>query len=109
VTVRGIIVDYYEQRGLVWPANSYEALAWAHTELAEVYEMLLARSGNWVRNNPEDHPPFAIKALAEEYGDVIMMVMVAAHLDWIDPIKELKEKIERKLKEHYEQGEQGRK
>lgn len=89
---------YYNERGLVWP-NSWEALGWASTELGEVYETLLA-DGNWVRNNPDDHPEtFDSDKFAEELGDGIMMLQVAGKVRGVDPLQSLYDKMERKLNE----------
>lgn len=90
------IDKYYTARNLVHP-NSWQALAWAATELGEVYEILLAE-GNWVRNNPEKHPEtFDSESFAEELGDVIMMVQKAGMARGVDPLGALYEKIKRKL------------
>jgi|WetSurMetagenome_2_1015567.scaffolds.fasta_scaffold21971_7 NTP pyrophosphatase (non-canonical NTP hydrolase) len=91
------ILQYYKGRQLKLP-DAWESLAFATTELGEVYELLLARKGGWTRNNPENKPTFSREALAEELGDVIMMVMVAGISEGVDPIDALESKIERKLK-----------
>ena len=94
-----LIREYYEQRGLVWPADANEALDWAITELAEVKELLLARRGGWVRNNPEAHPDFNRQLLAVELGDLVMMTLVAGMVEGVDPLEALTSKINRKLKQ----------
>jgi hypothetical protein len=91
-----IILDYYDKRGLNFP-NTWESLGWANTELGEVYEQLLAKNSNWVRNNPQDHPPFEKEKFSEEISDVIMMLMVAGYNEGVNPIQSLKDKINRKL------------
>ena len=92
------IIEYYKKRNLKIP-NVWEALAWVHTEMAEIYELILAREGGWVRNNPDSHAPFDKEKLAEEIGDTIFMLMVAAIVEGVDPVKAMKEKMSRKLKE----------
>jgi len=92
------IIRYYSERGLVWPKDAFEALAWAHTELGEVYELLLARK-DWVRNNPGDIEEFSPVRFAEELGDVLMMVVVAGLVENVDPFIALQRKMERKLHE----------
>jgi len=91
-----VLESYWDKRGLVEP-NSWESLAWAATEMGEVYEILLA-DGDWVRNNPERHPEtFDSEKFAEELGDVIMMVQKAGMARGVDPLQALYNKIERKL------------
>lgn len=92
-----IIIDYFDKRGLVYPDNSWQALGFATTEMGEVYELLLDRDKNWIRNNPEDKPKFNKEDLSEELGDVIMMIMLAGYVEGVNPIQSLKDKIQRKL------------
>lgn len=92
-----IIVDYFDKCSLKYAGNSWEALAFASTELGEVYELLLDRQGGWVRNNPDDKSKFSEQKLAEELGDVIMMIMLAGYVEGVNPIQALKDKINRKL------------
>jgi len=92
-----MVGNYFHERGLKWPENADEALMWAQTELAEAYELLLARKGGWTRNNPEEHPPFDNQKLAEELGDAIMMIIVAGIVEGIFPLAALRRKIECKL------------
>jgi NTP pyrophosphatase (non-canonical NTP hydrolase) len=91
-----IINDYYTQRGLKFP-DSWQALAFATTEMGEAYEFLLQRDGGWVRNNPESKPVWDQQAFAEELGDLIMMVVVAGIAEGVDPIQAMLGKMERKL------------
>lgn len=88
---------YFKKRGLVHP-DIWSALGWAQTELGEVYEVLLSR-GNWVRNNPQDHPVKTDNDLAEELGDVIFMLIIAGIEVGVDPIQAMRDKMKRKLKE----------
>jgi NTP pyrophosphatase (non-canonical NTP hydrolase) len=91
-----IIDHYYNQRGYVWP-DFADAMKFIQTELGEVYELDLARSANYVRNNPQNKPQFDLEALAEELGDVLMMVMVAGMVEGVDPMQALEDKLQRKL------------
>jgi hypothetical protein len=90
-----MIAEYYEQRGLKWPADADEALDWLLTELAEAKELLLAREGGWVRNNPEAHPAFNDNLLEAELGDIVMMALVAGMVEGLDPLSALAEKMRR--------------
>ena len=92
------IFEYYQLRKQKWP-NVDEAMQWVETECAEVYELLLARKGGWVRNNPASKPEFSKEALAEELGDAIMMLLVAGYVEEADPLEALLEKMDRKLSE----------
>lgn len=96
-TLVALVETYYAHRDLKWP-TTIQALMWAQTELAEVYELLLARDGGWVRNNPESKEAFSKERLAEELGDTIMMLFVAGIIEGVDPIAALKNKIESKMK-----------
>lgn len=93
------IKGYYQLRGLKWPTTE-EALMWLQTELAEVYELLLAKAGGWIRNNPDSKEVYIDDRLAEELGDVIMMAIVAGVQSNVDPITALLNKIQRKEGEH---------
>lgn len=97
-SLANLIIDYYNKRHLTWP-NFDNAMKFVQTELAEVYEIDLDRSGNWVRNHPENKPKFDKEALAEELGDAIFMLVVAGLAEGVDPITAMKNKMERKLEE----------
>lgn len=96
MTLVEIITDYYNKRGLTWP-NFDNAMKFALTEIAEVFELDLARTGGWVRNNPQNKPEFDKDKLATELGDAIMMLMVAGIAEGVDPIDALNKKISKKL------------
>lgn len=91
-----LITEFYNERNLKFP-NSQEALAFVHTELGEVYELLLSRVGGWTRNNPETKPKFSKEELGRELGDAIMMLIVAGMAEGVDPLKSLEEKIRIKM------------
>ena len=93
-----LIRAYYEQRGLTFPSFD-NAMKFVQTELAEVYELDLARIGGWVRNNPQNKPQFSREALAEELGDAIFMLVVAGIAEGVDPIQAMRNKMQRKLEE----------
>ena len=91
-TINELIREHYRVRKQKWPTLE-EALMWAQTELAEVYELLLAKEGGWVRNNPDKHPPYSDEALAEELGDAILMLLVAGYVTDVDPLVAMIKKI----------------
>jgi hypothetical protein len=93
-----LILYYYEQCKLEWP-NFENAMKFVQTELGEVYELDLARSGNWVRNNPQNKPDFNKEELARELGDAIMMLIVAGLSENVNPLSALYEKLQNKLVE----------
>lgn len=91
------IVHYFNRRRLVWPTDADTALQFALTEMAEATELLLARKANWKRNNPGEKPAFDKDALAEEFGDIAMMVIVAGLVEGLSPLTALQAKMKRKL------------
>jgi hypothetical protein len=91
------ITLYYEARGYAEP-TTYEAMAWAQTEIAEAYEILLA-SKQWVRNHPEDHPTrFDAYQFGKELGDAVMMLLKAGFTVGVDPLVCLEETLRRIVK-----------
>lgn len=90
------IAEYYEKRELVKPSLS-EALDWVQTEMGEVYEVKMSWDPKWIRNNPKDHPVKTKEDLAEEIGDVILMLMAAGMAEGVDPIDALEAKMKSKL------------
>jgi hypothetical protein len=96
LTMVEIVKYYYEQRGLKWP-DFNDAMKFVQTELAEVYELDLARTSGWVRNNPDSKPEYNKEDMAEELGDAIMMLLVAGIVEEVDPIQALINKMNRKL------------
>jgi NTP pyrophosphatase (non-canonical NTP hydrolase) len=97
-SITKIVQDYYEVRKLVKP-TIWEALGWVSAELGEVYEVIMSWSPKWVRNNPQDHPVKTKEDLAEELGDVILMVIAAGLSEGVDPLEAMLNKIARKTKE----------
>jgi len=86
------IKEYYTIRNYVWPTVD-EALKWHEAEMGEVYELLLAQVGGWVRNHPEDHPPYSDEAFEEEIGDAIFMLLVAGIKAGLDPLGNMLNKM----------------
>jgi NTP pyrophosphatase (non-canonical NTP hydrolase) len=97
--LKDFIIRYFEMRGLTWP-NFDAAMKFVQTELGEVYELDLARINGWVRNNPQTKLSFSKEQLAEELGDVIMMIMVAGIVEGIDPLNALINKMYKKIGGH---------
>ncbi len=90
------IAAYYAVRGYMYP-DTWQALGFLNTELGEVYEVLIAEKGGFVRNNPQNKPPYSTEKLGEELGDVIMMAMVAGMVRGVNPARSLTAKIRRKV------------
>lgn len=90
------VLSYFEARQLKMPETEYQALGFLNTELGEAYELLLARSSGWVRNNPQDKSGYSDEKFAEELGDVIMMAIITGHVAGVDALEALKAKIVRK-------------
>ena len=96
----GAVVQYFKLRGYKIPTIN-EALMFAHTELGEAYELLLAREGGWIRNHPGSKPKYSPEALAEELCDAIMMLAIAGWAMHVNPIDALRAKMMRKLREKF--------
>ena len=94
------IRDYYDIRGLKWPTFD-DAMKFAHTEIAEVYELDLARTGGYVRNHPENKPIYSPEKLSEELGDAILMLIVAGIVEGVNPLQSLLTKIGGKVRQDY--------
>jgi NTP pyrophosphatase (non-canonical NTP hydrolase) len=86
---------YREEKGKKIPDHPYRAMAFATTEMGEAYELLLARDGGWVRNNPEKKEEYTAERFGEELGDAIAMLMFAGYVEGIDPLLSIKEKLSR--------------
>ena len=95
-SLQNFVVNYYIARGLQWPTLD-QALQWHETEMGEVYEILLARVGGWVRNDPTRERPSDSESLATELGDAIMMLLVAGIVAGVNPLEALRKKMERKI------------
>jgi NTP pyrophosphatase (non-canonical NTP hydrolase) len=93
----GLIDRYYEYRNLTRPTPE-QAMMWAASELGECFDMLLSKH-QWVRNNPDKHPPFTQVGFGEECGDLIMMLIVSAQGEGVDPFECLESKLLRKMGE----------
>ncbi len=96
VSLVELVKYYYEKRGLTYP-NFDNSMKFVATEIAEVYELDLARTGGWIRNNPQSKPSYSKESMAEELGDAIMMLIVAGIQEGVDPIDAMTSKIKKKL------------
>lgn len=86
------IQEYYTKRGLAYP-DLKSASMFLACEAAEVMDAVLRMEPHWIRNNQRQVD------LAEELGDVLMMVLVTASVADIDPVAALEAKLDRKLSE----------
>ena len=96
MSLTDVITEYYKARDLKWP-DAWEALAWAQTELGEVYELLLAQRGGWIRNNPSDKQSYSPNAFADELADALMMLIVAGMTRDVDPVEWLRHRLENEI------------
>jgi len=90
------VEEYFKARNLKIP-TFFEAMAWMQTEVGETYEVWLAKF-NFARNNPEAHPPFSEEKLAEELGDVLLMIMVAGLTQGVNPLWAMLRKMSKHIK-----------
>ena len=91
-----MIERYYETRGYRWP-SAQEAILWTITELGEVCELLLARTVEWVRNNPDDKEKYSPERVEEELADAVMMLLVAGIVSDGAPLIALRRKMQKWL------------
>jgi hypothetical protein len=70
-----------------------DALGFIVTELAEVWELDLAREP-YIRNHPEDKEPFTKERFAEELGDVVYMCIIAGSIEHVDVIDAMYKKMQ---------------
>ena len=93
MTLTSLIRSHYTLTEKVYP-DTWQALAWAITELGEAFELLLNEDPpGWVRNHPDEKEPYSPERLEEELGDVMMRVQVAGMVRGLDPFSALVEKI----------------
>lgn len=89
-SIRDVILRYYEFRGLSMPAEA-QAFQFLVSEIGELADALVSSNGNWVRNNPDRE-----RSIADEAGDVLMMLYVTLMERGIDPYEAMLEKFKRK-------------
>lgn len=85
-----LILDFYAAKDLVWPDDFWKAMAFAHTEMSEAFEVMLAKD-TWKRNNPENKPIYTLSDLEKELSQAIMMIQVAGMCMDVDPLLRLEE------------------
>lgn len=86
-------------KGYVHPTY-LEALAFHDTEVAEANEIYFAGDGRgWVRNHPENKPPYDKDRLGEELADAIVMLIRAGISQGVDPLWILDERSSDQLVE----------
>lgn len=88
--LRDVITEYFKFRGLVMP-NEAQAFQFLVSEVGELADALVSSDGNWVRNNPDRE-----KSVADEAGDVLMMLYVTLMERGIDPYEAMLAKFKRK-------------
>lgn len=99
-----LIHEWYTACEKKWPTVE-EALLWADTELGEAKELLLMEKGAWVRNNPDDKEQYSDGRFAEELGDVIVMLLVAARVKGVSsPLLSARQKLRASIKRAYSKG-----
>lgn len=95
--IRAVITQYYKFRGLAMP-NEDQAFKFLVSEVGELADALVSSAGpdgkpgpDWVRNNPERE-----RNVADEAGDVLMMLVVTLMERGIDPYEAMLAKFQRK-------------
>ena len=93
VDLRRAVSLYFDRTDKVWP-EAPAALLFAVQEIGEASDYLMPLLGDFVRNNPENHPEqFDTDGYGEELGDVILMALVAGYVSGVDPLAAMLKKI----------------
>ena len=85
-----LVEQYYAFRGLTQP-DANQSFLFLTSEIGELADALVAGQGEWIRNNPERE-----RSIANEIGDVLMMLTVFASTQGVDPVQALKDKMRSK-------------
>jgi NTP pyrophosphatase (non-canonical NTP hydrolase) len=85
-----VIKQYYQFRGLEKPDEA-QAFQFLVSEVGELADALVSSNGKWVRNNPDRE-----RNIADEAGDVLMMLCVTLMDRGIDPFEAMLAKFIRK-------------
>jgi len=88
---------YFDSRQLKVPTLS-ESLLWLTTEVGEVADAALSMEDKWARNNPDSHPFTSSEDVADELGDIIFMAIVAGRTINKNPLHNMLNKMNRKMK-----------
>lgn len=88
--IRDVILRYYQFRGLAMPDEN-RAFQFLVSEIGELADALVSDAGNWTRNNPDRE-----RSVADEAGDVLMMLYVTLMERGIDPYEAMLDKFNRK-------------
>lgn len=86
-----LVADYAAFRKLKTP-NKDQAFKWLCAEMGELAEADVVGEQAWVRNNPNKEP----SSVADEIGDVLMMLTRYAAAQGLDPLECMKIKWQRK-------------
>lgn len=84
-----LVRRYFDSQGKVMP-DVQDAAAFLTTEAAEALDESLRLKGGYVRNHDSD------SGLAQELGDVLLMLIVTSHVAGVNPLSELFSKMESK-------------
>jgi NTP pyrophosphatase (non-canonical NTP hydrolase) len=81
---------YYEKRGMKFP-DADSAMLFLVSEVGELADAIVDQRPGWTRNHPDKE-----RNLADEIGDVLMMLTATAIAYDIDPFEAMLDKFQRK-------------
>jgi len=88
---------YYKLRGLARP-GTVEAMLFLTSEIGELSDAIVSTLGGWVRNNKEkENTENNLSYIADEIGDVLMMLTVVADAYELDPYDCMVNKMTKKV------------
>ena len=106
--IRKLVNEYYEIRGLAKP-NTNEAMLFLTSEIGELADMIVGSQKKWVRNNKaKENITNYLSYIADEIGDVLMMLTVVADTYALNPVDCMLEKMTRKIKEIHNENQEVR-
>jgi NTP pyrophosphatase (non-canonical NTP hydrolase) len=101
--LKRLVDSYFDNRGLAKP-DTNEAMLFLTSEIGELADVIVGSQKKWVRNDKakEDIEDY-IGYIADEIGDVLMMLTVVASTFNLEPITCMQNKMTRKITEMYDE------
>jgi NTP pyrophosphatase (non-canonical NTP hydrolase) len=101
--LRRLVDSYFDIRELAKP-DTNEAMLFLTSEIGELADVIVGSQKKWVRNNKsKENIEDYIGYIANEIGDVLMMLTVVAGTFDLDPVACMREKMIEKITEMYDE------
>jgi NTP pyrophosphatase (non-canonical NTP hydrolase) len=101
--LRRLVDSYFDIRELAKP-DTNEAMLFLTSEIGELADVIVSPQKKWVRNDKtKEDIKNHIDYIADEVGDVLMMLTVVAGTFNLDPVTCMQEKMTRKITEMYDE------